>query len=592
MQTTPHPPAGNGSTPSTSKNLLHTVGLASAVLLIPVLLGILFVLVFQKFVSPPPQPPSAVNIASLTNRLYSGSVTNSQQLLALRRDLRNEGHDTGDVNLCIWARQANEPAVLFSVAPPETGKRWNWHLSQDGLYAVAVSVQLDALERRTVGLYDLVGGTWRWTTRMLWPDTHEPPYVFNGRLVIRYSRNGRRFALEADTQGRIISIDALGDGYCGALHIPDVSPLFPGTPVAIRNGVFFAADEQTGSLTGYASQPLPGLRDAGKSAGFTLFSGNGLLKFTINKGVVTVSDSLTQTVLQEISAWRDTPDTAVTHATATGDGARLTIFLKTTFNSAPPVTREWSVDIDLYSGTKTPSFTPAKASATPAAASRHAATPDGQLSFSISEDNTLTLSAAGQQRKLASIPLAPLGLSRPVERIELLEGEHHLLLRQKDHLWLLDLAVAKGYGDLLARLSGSTNRVPPSTKRPPTQTYAPTDIDEMYFSEAAVTHAPSDGNGIAPAYLALRAERFAANQAWRYAATLLEQTQSIQEFDHRAPRVNPLLLTRLQLLAGQTQKAKLTCRDALRLLIADPTEYNRMIRYQLQGLYFAKHDTP
>lgn len=584
MQTTP-PSA------TSAKNLSHMIGLAFAILLIPILLGGLFVLVFQKFVSPPPQPPTAETLAALTNQLYSGSVTNSQLLLALRRDLRNEGYETDDVNLLIWARQAADPTILFSVAPPQTDKRWNWHISQDGLYAVAVSVQLDALERRTVGLYDLLGGTWRWTSLMLWPDTHEQPYVFNGRLIVRYSKNGRRFALEADTQGRIVSIDSLGEGYCAATQIPDPNPLFAGTPITVRNGVFFTADEQTGHLTGYASQPLPGLRDAGKSTGLTLFSGNGLLKFTVHKGLVTVSDSLTQTVLQEISAWRDTPGTAVTRAVASGDGARLTLFLTTTFDNTPPVTRDWSVDIDLYSGTKTPSFNPPKSAATPASADRRIVTSDGRLSLAVNERNLLSISSSiAPQRELATVPLASVGLTRPVEKLELLDGGRHLVLRQSDHLWLLDLSIASGYGDLLARLSGSTNRVPPSVKRQTAQA-ALLDPDALYFEDTDETDQPvsaeSPENGLAPAYLALRAELFAANQSWGYAAHLLEQTREIQAFDHRAPRVNPLLLTRLQLLTGRTQKAKLTCRDALRLLIADPTEYNRMIRYHLQGLYFA-----
>ena len=56
----------------------------------------------------------------------------------------------------------------------------------------------------------------------------------------------------------------------------------------------------------------------------------------------------------------------------------------------------------------------------------------------------------------------------------------------------------------------------------------------------------------------------------------------------RAPRVNPLLQARADILSGQKQKARLVCRQALMGLIADPSDYNRMARYHLQGLLFSQ----
>ena len=87
-----------------------------------------------------------------------------------------------------------------------------------------------------------------------------------------------------------------------------------------------------------------------------------------------------------------------------------------------------------------------------------------------------------------------------------------------------------------------------------------------------------DPDAIAPSYLALRAEFCVANQAWGYAAGMLEEMARLQEYDPRAPRVNPLLAARCQLLAGQPHKARATCRDALRLYLTRPDAMPRMIR--------------
>lgn len=86
--------------------------------------------------------------------------------------------------------------------------------------------------------------------------------------------------------------------------------------------------------------------------------------------------------------------------------------------------------------------------------------------------------------------------------------------------------------------------------------------------------------------MALRAERFAAHQAWPYTAHLLETCAAGSALDGRAPRVNPLLKARAEILSGQ-RRSRATCRQALRELLADPSPYNRMIRYHLQGLLFS-----
>ena len=171
------------------------------------------------------------------------------------------------------------------------------------------------------------------------------------------------------------------------------------------------------------------------------------------------------------------------------------------------------------------------------------------------------------------------------------------MLRQGDNFWLLDFDIARGYADLLARKAA--NAAAPSAPALSALANSPVAGETLPSSPAsAVTSAPDqpqppatfmeDPGTAIPAALALRAEWFADNQAWCYASALLEAAHGIQQYDYRAPRVNPLLQARCLLLSGQRLKARATCREALGLLVADTTDYNRMIRFHLQGLLFAK----
>ena len=604
MQNIPNPEPTSERVGTSPRNLLHTALLACAILLVPALMGVLFVFVSHRF-APPATPPSADAAASLTNRLFDGSVTNIAQLTALRRNLRTEGFATDDVNLRLWAAHASEPQVLFRVPPPDPAKKWNWHVSQNGMQAIAVSLQGDALERRTVGLYDLVAEQWVWTNALPWPDNSEQPYVFDRHIVLRYSKNGMRFALEVDDKGTIIALDTLGKGsFTTPQEIPS-RPMFPGKPVAVKNSLFFTSDSASGTLLGYSLEALPGLRYAGQGDTNTIFSGNGRLKFTAAEGRVTVSDSLTQTVLQQIDAWPRDTNTVVTATLTTHDGSRLTVFLRTEFASRPPVKREWSVAIDLYTGTVIKSFNADALFSKPKrTASQQALSPDGRWQLSVNAANELTVLSLPEKREIARVPLVTLGLQRPIDHLVFLEEGRHVVLRQTNTFWLLDFSVARGYGDLLARMASScsTNAMPciadaGTNEQPASATSAAPDEFLATSPEGYGVAAPFDPDMLSygadpgakvPSYFALRAEVFAANQAWSYAAALLDQTCLLQEYDTRAPRVNPLLLARYHLLSGQREKARLTCREALRELFADPTEYNRMIRYHLQGLLFAK----
>ena len=374
--------------------MINTILLASAVFLIPVLFGLLFVMVSHRL-SPRPVAPDADSCAQLTNQLHDGSVTQATQLASLRREFRGTGLATDDVDIKLWATRAQEPETLFSVAPPTPEKRWNWHLSQDGLFALAVSVQIDHLDQRDVGLFDLIREEWVWTKTLPWPETHETPHVFGRNLILRYVKNAAFFALEIDPSGTIVSIDRLR---AKTFEIPAPPPAFPniaGQPVGIRHGVYFAADPQTGKLNGYAPTLLPGLHDVGPYHIGTVLSGNGLLLFRAFNGRVTVSDTLTGTLLQTFDAWPHTTNTVVTGALATGDGSGLTVFLQTEFDGTPPVRREWSVAIDVYAGTVKRSFNADALFAKPSTAeTRSAMTPDGRWVLAVDTANALTISPA------------------------------------------------------------------------------------------------------------------------------------------------------------------------------------------------------
>ncbi len=568
------------------RRLLQTALLGVGVFLAPVVLACLFVFAFNKLSAG--RPAGGIEPVALTNRLADASITNLTELLALAREGRAAGFATEEVNLRIWAAQAAQPATLFRIAPPDAGKRWNWHLSQDGRYAVAASVEVDELGRRQTGLYDLFADDWVWKNTLPWPDAHEPPYVFNRNLVLRYVKNATRFALEIDPEGRIRSLDKLGRSAFPLAQALPPTPSFPGTPVAVRNGVFFATDPDRQRLVAYALERLPGLRYAGKADDNTLFSGNGLLKFSLQDGNITVSDSLTQTVLQRVAAWRPATNVVVTGALTTSDGSGLNVFLKADFGGTPAVSREWVVALATYTGTVMPSFSADALLSNPRRTrQRQAVSRDNRWLLSVNASNELTVACQADKRTVAKVGLgALLGVRQPISHIAFLEEGRHLVLLQGGNAWLLDFTAACGYADLLARLTASGDELARAAQA--AATHAPPAVanaapaGDLYAADAPETRALP-----APAALALRAELLAAHQAWPYAAGLLERCEALTVADGRAPRVNPLLLARAQILSGQRQQARATCRKALLELIDDPSAYNRMIRYHLQGLLFA-----
>ncbi len=568
------------------QHLLHTALLSVAVLLIPILAGILLVLAADKL-KPASSAPSAVSAADPLHEL--GTATNKHLLARLRQDLRSKGMSCDEADLRLWAAELSEPERLFHVKPPDNGGMWNWHVARGGRFAVAAAVPTDELDRRKVALYDLTQDKWLWQTRILWPDSHSQPYVFKGHLILRYSKNALRFALELDDAGRIISLDALGPGQTESMTRPLTDPALPGLPVASEHGVAFTVDQKTCALCGYAAIRVPGLRYAGKGDDNTVFSGNGLLKFDAAGGEILVHDSLTQTLLQRISAWRDNANTKVNGMRINADGSHLSLFLVTEFSDKPPVRRDWQINVNLYTGQKETLFKPDSA-APERRFNKQALSPDGRWTFQVAEGNALTLSPAGSSRIAVKLPLQTAGLKGPVSDLAFLEGGRHLRIRQDDNFWLLDFAVARGYGGLLARCAASAS---PEEREAPTPSnhslLQPQQMHDRSFEIDPDTLAYiRDSDSKLPAALSLKAELLAANQAWGHVAAALEKVIALQEYDTTAPGVNLLLLARCQILAGDKTKARNTCRAALNKLIADPTAHNRMIRYHLQGLYFAE----
>ena len=184
-------------------------------------------------------------------------LNTSEGLLQLRDQLRHQGKSITGINRQIWAIQSHDPVALFSVQPPVKGaSSWRWMITKEGRYAVASAGDSDEAGRREAGLYDLVEENWCWKKRLPWPDDHESPFVVDGRVMMAYTRNGRRFMLRIQRDGEIEDIVQLPVGRAGTLYRGILSN--PQDAVVI-NQIRFQIDSN-GRLTGKAVLPLPGLQ--------------------------------------------------------------------------------------------------------------------------------------------------------------------------------------------------------------------------------------------------------------------------------------------------------------------------------------------
>lgn len=247
-------------------NALRASLLAVAVLAVPAFFAIVAVVCWKLFVKPvfTPQPLESPvencssNAAAVEQQPLEGS-------LADRENLRLQGEPIGGANLKIWMQQANSPLPIFRVEPPSatnvTGAAWRWAFPQGARYVIAFTRDADAAGRRLVGLYDLIGEEWVWRSLLPWPEESEQPFAAEGRLLLAYSRNGRRFMLQVAKDGQIAGIDPLVAGKAGTARM---------TVLGGTNGEFvvdnvcFTVAETNGTLTGRAALPFPGFHQDGR----------------------------------------------------------------------------------------------------------------------------------------------------------------------------------------------------------------------------------------------------------------------------------------------------------------------------------------
>ena len=556
--------------------------------LLPVLAGIAVVTVYKAFFVPRPPRHDEAAIA-LTNRLHHAAMLNVHELQMLRRDARQAGYGTEEVDLRIWAASVTSPTILISIPPPSMDDKWSWVMSADGGYAVAMASKTDTADRRMVGLYDLKADEWLWMNKFIWPDIHEEPHVFNRALIVRYIKNNATFAMEVSPNGKIVSIDPVPPNTISLPTPPSAKPEYPGKPVALKHNVFFVTDPSTWNLTGYAHCRLPGLYPAGIGNDNTRFSGNGRIKFQIDEhnGVVVVEDSLTQNILQKIDKWSNQPSPfSVKEATVTHDGSVLTIFAKAVPASSalePPL--EWrSATFDVFNGTVrlSASASVGLSKPQPGQSPTLAFSRDDRWVFSVSPNNELLISMRVEPaRELARVPLGKmLGLEQDITSLTALEEGRYLVIRCNKDFWLLDISVVRNYASQMERMAIADYAIAnPEAKEEKEESSMESDD---YFEVWSMSPAPP----IAP--IVLHAEQLYQHQAWFYASLRFSTCMEYAAKDSRAPRINPLIFARSAFLSQQAKLGKAICRSALLSLASDRAEYNRMMRYHLQALYYGE----
>ena len=149
-------PEGKAAQPQLLKNLLLAVG----ALVIPICLAILFAQVLIRQVR-----QRSARAAALQPLCPEGGwddlPDDLESLAQMRLALRNSGVSIDEINLRIWSALSRHPDTLFSLEPPDKATLWDWRVSQDGRYALAVAPRSDpASETRRVALYDFIGAAW------------------------------------------------------------------------------------------------------------------------------------------------------------------------------------------------------------------------------------------------------------------------------------------------------------------------------------------------------------------------------------------------------------------------------------------------
>ncbi|MFA7172422.1 MAG: hypothetical protein WC340_03245 [Kiritimatiellia bacterium] len=579
------------------KNLQKTLRLAALIFLVPFTAAVLLGLLANQ-ISPSKKLAQAARKAEQSAAPVCPAGADRAALLRHRTTLRELGLPIEFTNIRIWAATA-QPELLITLPPLEKGMRCDWHLSRDGKYALSVEKRVgqDTL-RKKVGLYSFVEDLWLWKNTLPWPDTHEVPWVFNNTTVVRSSKNNRRFAMEINLAGDIVAIDALGAGgpFPAKSLVRDAR--IQGHPVAIVSSLYFVCDEQEGALKGYALRNLPGLYDVGAFDQHTCFSGNGLLKFRAADGIVTIHDAFTQLKLDSKKTWNASTNTAVTGLRANRDGSKLTVQLTTTFQMAELIERKWSLLYKPADSSITLNTTNAISSVAQTS-STSIQTPDSAWRIHLRENSALEIVSEKLKNEVVQVDLKE-HMScgdNPVNAISILEDNRFIVLEQRNRAALLDLHAILHYGDLSARWEhcealladeGEKQIKPfnPAIAQKPEISPESAEDDSDNFNYEMVDYTDKFDPRLfeppsKPSILSLQAERLANHHAWIYAACKLEQLMRIEEHDHRAPRANPLLYTRYNILTGDQLRVKQGCEKALDALFYDTTPFNQMIRWQM-----------
>jgi hypothetical protein len=541
-------------------------------------------------------------------------------LLSYRAKLRQRGDPTEFVNMLIWRRAVEQPVILFTIPSPFDNLQ-KWCVTQNGSHALAIKADEEDPLFKNVALYSITSGAWIWKKRLPWPDEFEAPWIFGGNLVIRSSKNGYHFAMELDEYGCIVALDRLADsdGFTPPADTKHTASI-PGEFVAQHHKVIFirnAADE----LMAYSSGGnLPGLQPV-KGVHFNpegsismpavnrTISGNALLTVYAENGKITIADSFTGRVLEEVEAWRATDYTVVRGLTANFNASEIVVHLRSTFNLQGLVERDWQVrykpdqeQLEIETG-KLSIWNPRR--------------PILQTEIA---DYGLVIEAEGTTLKLAYtnkiedqsviVDLAEsTGESSDIKHIELLANRRHLLIEHTDNTCqLLDLHAVRHYGDLTAKIRHCdqilaessyaelkrTNLVNKDMRELPENLRDPLSEDNFNYAMLDYYIDYIDPRKLEPpalpSILSLQAEFLAAHRAWHYAARKLEQLSILQEHDHRAPKANQLLFTRYCILSGEEKKAEEGAERGLNHLFYDYTSFNSMIRWQFLKILFPQQN--
>ncbi len=584
----------------------------AALLFLAPLLGIVALALFARRIAPahkqhragvvaderraadvPPVPPARATVS---------------ELIEYRDTLRSRGDFTDFANIRLWAAAAAEPSLLFAISPPRSGA-WRWSVSQCGTHVLAIERTESLL--REVALFCIADEQWVWRKTLPWPDVYEDPWIFGGHLVLRSSKNGRRFAMEMDAYGSIIALDSLQDGPPFAHSPPQPPAGLPGDCVAERAGAFFVCRADS-ALQIYARPGLPGLHPlrssvdtpaTGAPPDAETISGNALLQIEAIRGALVIRDAYTRRTLERREVWRHSEDTTVRGIESNRDGSEIAVHLTTSFDFPQPAQRNWRV---IYKPAETLIETETAAPPPlPRLWQQELSIPERALRVAVADGALLISSTrAAAAPAVAVAPSEIAATAQSVTGLSLLESNRHILLRCGAAVYLLDLYAVLHYGDLLDRIRHAdrmiaehgaaklmhTTLLNDDLRALPEYLRASGSDDHFNYEMIDYYQDILDPRKLEPpAYpsiLSLQAEYLAAHRAWLYAAKKLEQLGTIQERDHRAPRTNPLLYARYALLAGDEKSAARSCEQGLNTLFYDSSPYNRMIRWQLLKMLF------